>query len=353
MTVSDKKIGTPVTGIPSQIAYYTADVKSAQDYYPFGMEMPGSQFNANYAYSFNGKRDDKDAEYGWQDYGMREYDKLRGQFISVDPIAGKYPWNSTYAFSENDVIRNVDLDGLEKIIYLIDKFDSRISVTKMMLLKAGPLGDGVAVRYNNNNKTIHNFYGGEIGTAKNFAKSYEGKGIPNHPFERYNDQYGQATIGYGHLMNENDKKKYPITAYPNSPLKGSKISEPDADLQFTEDYNSKVSLTIRSLKPLQFEGGKLEAFTDFSFNIKNAESRIRSFDPKQGGTFFLEYMRGGPGLEKRRIGEMLMYEEGTHILLEYQNNSKINKELNRTIRENTPFSGGGNESKNLHDIPEV
>ena len=25
----------------------------------------------------------------------------------------KYPWNSTYAFAENDVIRNIDLDGLE------------------------------------------------------------------------------------------------------------------------------------------------------------------------------------------------------------------------------------------------
>tara|TARA_R110002020_G_scaffold85229_3_gene210492 strand:+ start:23948 stop:24700 length:753 start_codon:yes stop_codon:yes gene_type:complete len=33
----------------------------------------------------------------------------------VDPLAEDFPWNSPYAFAENDVIRNVDLDGLEKV----------------------------------------------------------------------------------------------------------------------------------------------------------------------------------------------------------------------------------------------
>jgi hypothetical protein len=32
----------------------------------------------------------------------------------VDPLFQGYPWNSTYAFAENDVIRNIDLDGEEK-----------------------------------------------------------------------------------------------------------------------------------------------------------------------------------------------------------------------------------------------
>ena len=34
------------------------------------------------------------------------------RFLSVDPLAKSYPWNSTYAFAENDVIRSIDLDGL-------------------------------------------------------------------------------------------------------------------------------------------------------------------------------------------------------------------------------------------------
>jgi hypothetical protein len=32
----------------------------------------------------------------------------------VDPLFKSYPWNSTYAFAENDVIRCIDLDGGEK-----------------------------------------------------------------------------------------------------------------------------------------------------------------------------------------------------------------------------------------------
>ncbi|MBW8686978.1 hypothetical protein K1Y79_21765 [Chitinophaga sp. B61] len=51
-----------------------------------------------------------------QDYGMRVYDNRLGKFLSVDPLTKEYPWTSTYAFAENDVIKNVDLDGMEPYI---------------------------------------------------------------------------------------------------------------------------------------------------------------------------------------------------------------------------------------------
>ncbi len=35
--------------------------------------------------------------------------------MSVDPLSKEFPWNSTYAFAENDVIRNIDMEGLEKV----------------------------------------------------------------------------------------------------------------------------------------------------------------------------------------------------------------------------------------------
>ncbi len=41
------------------------------------------------------------------------YDARIGRFLSIDPLAGKYPWNSPYAFSENRVIDAVELEGLE------------------------------------------------------------------------------------------------------------------------------------------------------------------------------------------------------------------------------------------------
>src|SRR5690606_36912003 len=57
---------------------YTAVVITANDYYPFGMLMPGRKYSADgsYRYGFNGKENDNDVkgEGNQQDYGMRIYD---------------------------------------------------------------------------------------------------------------------------------------------------------------------------------------------------------------------------------------------------------------------------------------
>ncbi len=42
------------------------------------------------------------------------------EFFAVDPLTADYPWNSPYAFSENDLIRAVELEGLEKKIIIHD-----------------------------------------------------------------------------------------------------------------------------------------------------------------------------------------------------------------------------------------
>ena len=46
---------------------------------------------------------------------MRIYDSRLCRFMSIDPIASKFPWNSTYAFCENSVIGFFELEGMEKI----------------------------------------------------------------------------------------------------------------------------------------------------------------------------------------------------------------------------------------------
>ncbi|MCH2043305.1 MAG: hypothetical protein MK212_04135 [Saprospiraceae bacterium] len=72
---------------------------------------------SEYRFGFNGKEDDQ--EYGnqfIQDYGFRLYNPSIAKFLSFDPLAPNYPWNSPYAFAEGDVIRSIDLDGLEKDI---------------------------------------------------------------------------------------------------------------------------------------------------------------------------------------------------------------------------------------------
>jgi RHS repeat-associated protein len=127
-TVSDKKIGLPSAANSSLIDHYEPDIVRAQDYYPFGMLQPGRSYlsstGSQYRYGFNGKENDNEVkgEGNQQDYGMRIYDPRIGKFLSVDPLSKSYPWNSPYAFAENDVIRSVDLDGLEKFDVVTTSF---------------------------------------------------------------------------------------------------------------------------------------------------------------------------------------------------------------------------------------
>jgi hypothetical protein len=67
-----------------------------------------------------------------QDYGMRIYDPRIGKFLSVDPLTKDYPFNSPYAFAENDVIRSIDLEGLERLIVINnnDKYGRTYSTTR-------------------------------------------------------------------------------------------------------------------------------------------------------------------------------------------------------------------------------
>jgi RHS repeat-associated protein len=116
VTISDKKLGVDNDN-NGVIDYYTADVVTANDYYPFGMIQPGRKFSAagGYRYGFNGKENDNEVkgEGNQQDYGMRIYDPRLGRFLSVDPLGAEYPWNSSYAFAENIPIQYIDLDGGE------------------------------------------------------------------------------------------------------------------------------------------------------------------------------------------------------------------------------------------------
>ena len=44
------------------------------------------------------------------------HDTRIGRFWSVDPLAGKFPWNSAYAFAENSPIGFLELEGLEAVV---------------------------------------------------------------------------------------------------------------------------------------------------------------------------------------------------------------------------------------------
>jgi len=64
------------------------------------------------------------------EFKYRPYDPRIGRFISLDPLSKKYPWNSTYAYAENDVIRCIDVEGKEKSVVRQDR-DNNGFITKI------------------------------------------------------------------------------------------------------------------------------------------------------------------------------------------------------------------------------
>lgn len=119
VVISDKRKGEDNVG-NGVVDQYFADVISAQDYYPFGMQMPGRTFSSNsYRYGFNGmeKDDEVKGQGNSLDFGARIYDSRLGRWSTEDPLTAKFPWSAPYSFVANKPILFVDIDGRD-IVYL-------------------------------------------------------------------------------------------------------------------------------------------------------------------------------------------------------------------------------------------
>ncbi len=59
-------------------------------------------------------------------FSFRMHDPRLGRFFAIDPLANEYPYNSSYAFSENSVISFMEFEGLETIKPFRQNFDSKL-----------------------------------------------------------------------------------------------------------------------------------------------------------------------------------------------------------------------------------
>jgi RHS repeat-associated protein len=86
---------------------------SAQNnhYYPFGLTMSVSDNQGVQPYKYTGKELDMEHGLMQYDFEARTYDPAVGRFLTVDPLAEKYPWLSPYAYCGNNSLRFVDPDG--------------------------------------------------------------------------------------------------------------------------------------------------------------------------------------------------------------------------------------------------
>jgi RHS repeat-associated protein len=100
-----------------QVTHVRGPLLEETHYYPFGLSMAGISTYASGCLKnkkkFIGQELDESFGLNWYQFRWRNHDAQLGRFIEVDPLADKYPYNSTYAYSENKVINGFDLEGLE------------------------------------------------------------------------------------------------------------------------------------------------------------------------------------------------------------------------------------------------
>ena len=110
---SDKKIAIDNNN-DGVIDGYISDVISASDYYAFGSLRSNRSYQSDaYRFTFNGKESINEFSGNGNDldFGARMYDPRIGRWLSVDPMAIKYPDVSPYVFVADNPIMFKDGDG--------------------------------------------------------------------------------------------------------------------------------------------------------------------------------------------------------------------------------------------------
>ena len=108
-----------------------------EEYYPFGETSFGSY--AKKRYKFSGK--ERDEESGLYYCKFRYHSAWTCRFISVDPLAPKYPYYCSYSYCGNMVITHREIEGLEP----------NEELNGVNLMTANPKGIYVAPNYASNN----------------------------------------------------------------------------------------------------------------------------------------------------------------------------------------------------------
>jgi RHS repeat-associated protein len=96
-------------------------IVNGQLYLSYGEYISGTNYSeggiANDKYKFTGK--ERDNETGYDYFGSRFYDSQLGRWLSVDPLADKYPGWSPYNYCLNNPIKLIDDDGRGPKIHLV------------------------------------------------------------------------------------------------------------------------------------------------------------------------------------------------------------------------------------------
>jgi len=276
-TISDKKVQHDNGS--GQVDYYNADVVTANDYYPFGMQMPGRSYTASfsgYRYGFNGKeKDNKDGVVQY-DYGFRIYDPRLVRFKSVDPLSKNYAMLTPYQFASNTPIQAIDLDGAERLDAFVligeaakgevlSNNQTYLNVTydvqeKALTIMTGKVG-GVGYRFDYNTDT------------KAFDLSKSPVGIKN-----IQEKYGQV----GTKISKGQIKT--INSVNNVITNLSNLMGKDVDLmkKYFDEADISINAALEEKGLDEFQVSTRQMFEGF---LENKELQFQAFDKGDQTTY--------------------------------------------------------------------
>ncbi|GET24713.1 RHS repeat domain-containing protein [Prolixibacter sp. NT017] len=116
----------------------TAVVDQEVEYYPFGSLFTENNLDKN-KYLYNGK-ELNDEFFENYDYGARFYDAELGRFHTIDPLAEKYSFQSSYLYGCDNPIRFIDYMGMNGQEPDDDKEPSVFSISDWINSMANALG---------------------------------------------------------------------------------------------------------------------------------------------------------------------------------------------------------------------
>ena len=90
------------------------NIVGRDDYYPFGLAMPGRSSNSsnpNDNYKFTGHERDDEAGLNLINMNARMLDPVIGRTLQIDPLATKYPGLSPFVYVANNPVNAFDPDG--------------------------------------------------------------------------------------------------------------------------------------------------------------------------------------------------------------------------------------------------
>jgi len=94
------------------------EVLGYDDYYPFGLQMPGRSSNTanpNHLYKYSSKELDEEIGLEWYYFGARYYDPVIARWLAADPLAVLSSSLTPYNYTRNNPLNFIDPDGLKEI----------------------------------------------------------------------------------------------------------------------------------------------------------------------------------------------------------------------------------------------